>query len=386
LHSPVSFFKRRRAGGFLARLDAGRGQGDRAENHTTKPIFYEVWESRYSLPSIGQPFPVRHSVSALSQFIVKQRTRWHRRGIDPVHGLRRRLAYYVAAHGFEIGDYSIGEPTVRLYNRSKLKVGKYCSIAVGATFIMGGVHQTDAVSTSLFGLPGGLGPSVPDIVIGSDAWLAGNTVVLSGVTIGDGAVVGAGSVVINDVPPYGVVFGNPARLMRKRFSDEIVAELMNLRWWDFPAEQVHARRSLLQDTDVRLAINEFRSLKGLPPWRPTLETPATVDPEGDRPKQPQRAEEICRWCIARLAQLLEIAPERIDPTTRIARLGIDSQQMLTFVFDIEEWLGLELAPTIVHERPTVQALAAYLADCAADKVGTWAASSAEFAYAGRGAV
>lgn len=281
-----------------------------------------------------------------------------------MHHLRRRLAYYVSEHGFEIGDYSMGDPEIRLYDRSKLKVGKYCSIALGATFLMGGVHPTDWVTTSHLRMPPpGLGPAVPDTVVGSDVWIAANTLILSGATIGDGAVIGAGSVVFGDVPPYGVMFGNPARLMRKRFSEEIIRALLDLRWWDFPDEQVLARRSLLRSKDVVGAINEFRGLKGLPPWKPGLEpsVAATVE-RASSPRRQKTEDEICRWCIARLVQLLEIAPDAIEQTTRIARLGIDSTQMLTFVFDLEEWTGLQLASTIVHEQPTIQALAAYVAD------------------------
>src|SRR5881398_1170700 len=81
------------------------------------------------------------AMSAVTAFLFKQRMRWYARGIDRAHDLRRRLAYYVARHGFEVGDYSLGNPTVRLYNESRLIVGKYSSIAAGATFILGGNHR-----------------------------------------------------------------------------------------------------------------------------------------------------------------------------------------------------------------------------------------------------
>jgi acetyltransferase-like isoleucine patch superfamily enzyme/acyl carrier protein len=323
-------------------------------------------------------------VSALSQFVFKQRTRWLQRRIDPAHHLRRRLAYYVAEHGFEIGDYSMGEPTIRFYDRCKLRVGKYSSIAVGSTFLMGGIHPTDAVTTSHLRVPPPwIGPVVADTVVGSDVWIATNTLILSGVTIGDGAVIGAGSIVIDDVPPYGVVFGNPARVMRKRFSEETIQALLALRWWDFPDAEVLARQFLLKGKDVVLAINAFRSLKGLPPWTPTAEAPPAAPADRDLSPQRSRTEdELCRWCIARLAGLLEIAPDKIDRTTRIARLGIDSTQMLTFVFDLEELSGLQLDPTILHEHPTIQALAAYLAD----QASTGAAPLTEMTHAVRNAV
>src|SRR5689334_4645479 len=164
-------------------------------------------------------------------------------GIDRRHGLRRRLIRYVRDHGFEIGDYSIGVPEIRFFDgSSRLIVGKFCSIAAGATFVLGGGHRTDFVSTFPFGdMTGELGPSDQprsrgNIVVGSDVWVAANAVVLSGVTIGHGAVIGAGAVVIDDVPPYAVVFGNPARVVSKRFSEARIAQLLETRWWDLDDE------------------------------------------------------------------------------------------------------------------------------------------------------
>lgn len=209
-------------------------------------------------------------MSTLSAFVYKQRMRWYGRGIDRSHELRRRLASYVAKHGFEIGDYSVGLPNIRLYNASRLKIGKYCSVSAGATFIIGGNHATETVTTSFIDRTHGIGPAEypytrGDIVVGSDVWIAGNAIILSGVTIGDGAVVGAGSVVIEDVPPYTIVFGNPARIVRKRFPDDVIAALLEVRWWDLNHAQVNALRPLLLGHDARALVEECRKLKGLPP-------------------------------------------------------------------------------------------------------------------------
>jgi acetyltransferase-like isoleucine patch superfamily enzyme len=171
-----------------------------------------------------------------------------------------------------VGDYSFGAPIIRFWDdESRLKIGKYCSIAAGATLILGGNHRTDTVTTFPLGRPVGLmGPgerpySRGDIVIGSDVWIAANAIVLSGVTIGDGAVVGAGAAVVGDVPPYAVVVGNPARVVRKRFSEPIIGELLALRWWDLGANDVMSLRPLLQSDDVERFVEECRRLKGLPP-------------------------------------------------------------------------------------------------------------------------
>lgn len=208
-------------------------------------------------------------MSTLSAFIYKQRMRWYGRRIDRRHELRRRLAFYVFKHGFEIGDFSMGQAEIRLYNPSRLIVGKYCSVAAGATFVLGGNHPTDTVTTSYLDRQGIGPPGYPysrgDIVVGSDVWIASNAMILSGVTIGDGAVVGAGAIVIKDVPAYAIVFGSPAKVVRKRFSDDIIAALSEVRWWDLPREQIDALRPLLLGRDVGKFIDEVRRIRGLPP-------------------------------------------------------------------------------------------------------------------------
>ncbi len=207
-------------------------------------------------------------MSTVSAFIYKQQMRWYGRRIDRCHELRRRLAFYVVKHGFEIGDFSMGQAEIRLYNPSRLIVGKYCSIAAGATFVLGGNHPTDTVTTSYLDRQGLGPPGYPytrgDIVVGSDVWIASNAMMLSGVTIGDGAVVGAGSVVVEDVAPYTIVFGNPAKVVRKRFSEDVIAALLELRWWDLSREQIDALRPLLLGREAGIFIDEVRSIRGLP--------------------------------------------------------------------------------------------------------------------------
>jgi carbonic anhydrase/acetyltransferase-like protein (isoleucine patch superfamily) len=96
-----------------------------------------------------------------------------------------------------------------------------------------------------------------DIVVGSDTWVTNGVTVMSGVTIGDGAVVGTKAVVAKDVRPYAVVVGNPAREIRRRFSDEQVDALLRIRWWDWPTEKVKEHVELLTSPDVDAFIARF---------------------------------------------------------------------------------------------------------------------------------
>lgn len=144
-----------------------------------------------------------------------------------------------------VGSYIRGTPTMEVWepvgsSRPHVIVGKYSSIAAGATFIVNGDHRLDWASTHPFrelrGLDGAGVDGHPKltgpVVIGHDVWIGHGAVLLGGVTVGDGAVVGAASVVSRDVPPYSIVAGNPARVRRLRFSEHDVERLVKLRWWD----------------------------------------------------------------------------------------------------------------------------------------------------------
>jgi virginiamycin A acetyltransferase len=141
------------------------------------------------------------------------------------------------------------------FGPERLVIGRYCAIAAGVRFLMPGANHADlGPSTFPFGIFGEpwaertmdlvLGaPSRGDTVVGHDVWLGYSALVLPGVTIGHGAVVAAGSVVARDVPPYAIVAGNPARVVRRRYDDEDVERLLRAAWWDWPVALVteHAR-------------------------------------------------------------------------------------------------------------------------------------------------
>lgn len=146
------------------------------------------------------------------------------------------------------------------FNGDELRIGKFCAIASGVEFIMnGGNHLIDAVSSfpfSIFGdgwehaMEGRGFPQRGDITVGNDVWLGYRSVIMPGVSIGDGAIVGAYSVVTKDVPPYSIVAGNPAKEIRKRFSEAEIARLLELKWWDWPIEKITANVHLLTGNDL----------------------------------------------------------------------------------------------------------------------------------------
>jgi virginiamycin A acetyltransferase len=130
----------------------------------------------------------------------------------------------------------------------KLIIGKFCMIASGATFIMnGGNHLTEATSAYPFAIFGGAwqdamkGKSYPtkgDTVIGNDVWIGHDATIMPGVQIGDGAIIATKSVVTKNVEPYTIVGGNPAKPIKKRFSEDIIARLLEMKWWDWDVEKI----------------------------------------------------------------------------------------------------------------------------------------------------
>lgn len=146
------------------------------------------------------------------------------------------------------------------FSGDKLMIGKFCMIASGVEFIMNGAnHLVDAVSSFPFAIFGGdwadamAGKTYPnrgDIIVGNDVWIGYNATILSGVKIGDGAIIGAKSVVTSDVPPYSIVAGNPARIIRKRHDDATIERLLTLAWWDWDLEKLTRNVHLLTGNDV----------------------------------------------------------------------------------------------------------------------------------------
>ena len=137
----------------------------------------------------------------------------------------------------------------------RLIIGKFCQIAAGVEFVMNGAnHMMNAVTTFPFNMLEGWDMEPPktsdlplkgDTVIGNDVWIGQNAVILPGVHIGDGAIIGANSVVGRDVNPYTIVVGNPAKILRKRFDDEMIELLLRFKWWDKSIDEINTLIPLL---------------------------------------------------------------------------------------------------------------------------------------------
>ena len=186
------------------------------------------------------------------------------------------LQNVITKPNIEVGDYTIYNDFVHdprdfersnvLYhypvNGDKLKIGKFCSIACGAKFLFtSGNHAMQSLSTYTFPIffeEWGLDPkdirsawdNKGDIVIGNDVWIGYEAVILSGVKIGDGAIIGARAVVTKDVEPYTIVGGVPAKPIRKRFDDETIKALEALRWWDWEFDEIQKKLPAIQSGDL----------------------------------------------------------------------------------------------------------------------------------------
>ena len=158
------------------------------------------------------------------------------------------------------GKYTYGTPTIFWKNDdSKLIVGNFCSIADGVKIYLGGNHRTDWVTTYPFGhtnqhifkFNGRGHPSTKgDVIIGNDVWIANNVTIMSGVTIGDGVVIANNSHVVKNVEPYSLVGGNPAKLIKYRFSQEQIEKLLQIKWWYWDDNKINKFTPLLCNNNI----------------------------------------------------------------------------------------------------------------------------------------
>ena len=192
------------------------------------------------------------------------------------------LKSVVKSPNIEVGEYTMYNDFVNdprdfeknnvLYhypvNGDRLKIGKFCSIACGARFLFNSAnHAMRSLSNYTFPIfyeEWGLDSkdirdawdNKGDIIVGSDVWIGYEAVILSGVTIGDGAIIGARAVVTHDIPPYTIVGGVPAKPIRRRFDDDTAERLLRLRWWDWESDKIARSIAAIKSGDIE-ALEQF---------------------------------------------------------------------------------------------------------------------------------
>lgn len=168
---------------------------------------------------------------------------------------------------YEIGRGTYGDPDICTWDEgATFKIGAFCSIAPGVKIFLGGEHRVDWVTTYPFNVLWESGRQIMghpktkgDVIIGNDVWIGTEAVIMSGVKIGDGAVVGARAVVTKDIEPYAIYAGNPARLVRKRFDEPtIIEQLLDLKWWNFKDKEIEQLLPLMLDKDILTFISRAR--------------------------------------------------------------------------------------------------------------------------------
>jgi acetyltransferase-like isoleucine patch superfamily enzyme len=164
---------------------------------------------------------------------------------------------------YSIGRYTYGAPAIRDWHQgSTLKIGSFCSIAENVTILLGGNHPTEWVSSFPFSVVFDKFNDITyshaskgDVIIGNDVWIGINVTILSGVTIGDGAIIAANANVTKNVEPYAIVGGNPAKTIKKRFSDEAIAKLLVMEWWNWEIDKIEQNLDLILSDRVESFID-----------------------------------------------------------------------------------------------------------------------------------
>ena len=172
---------------------------------------------------------------------------------------RLQFAWQIEEFGWEIGNHSYGRPIIVDPQYSKLRIGRFCSIGPDVTIVLGN-HRTDLVTTYPFKTLSHLWPEATageddhvakgDVTIHNDVWIGANSLIRSGTEIGSGAVIGGHAVVGGAVPPYAIMAGNPARVVRYRFDEATIARLLAVAWWNWDEARLRPLLPLLMSSDI----------------------------------------------------------------------------------------------------------------------------------------
>ena len=172
-----------------------------------------------------------------------------------------------------VGRYTYGHRGITVHHwgePAELIIGSFCSIASNVHVFLGGSHRTDRITTypfghihqDIFNTHDGSGHPVTNgnVIIGNDVWLGHGATIMSGIRVGDGAVVAAMAHVVKDVPPYAIVGGNPARVIRHRFPPETIQALLSLQWWNWSDERIRRAVPLLCSDDIQALVRFSQDL------------------------------------------------------------------------------------------------------------------------------
>jgi acetyltransferase-like isoleucine patch superfamily enzyme len=176
-----------------------------------------------------------------------------------LHHIKKKMKY---------GKYTYGTPNILWNNpNADIIIGKFCSIAKGVNIYLGGNHRTDRITTypfghihkNVFNLFDGEGhPSTKgNVTIGNDVWIGQNVTIMSGVTIGDGVVIANNSHVVKNIESYALVGGNPAKLIKYRFTEEQIIKLLQIKWWDWDDKKINNNTHLLCSDNIDDFINNY---------------------------------------------------------------------------------------------------------------------------------
>lgn len=165
----------------------------------------------------------------------------------PPRAYRSRAKFLKQYPNYKIGVGTYGLPIVLDWKEgTTLEIGSYCSISRNVQIFLGGNHRANWISTfpfpkfypELSSLIPSFGVTKGDVIIGSDVWLCRNCTIMSGIKIGHGAIVASGAIVTKDVPPYAIVAGNPAKIIKYRFDQETIDKLLKSEWWKWPEDEI----------------------------------------------------------------------------------------------------------------------------------------------------
>jgi virginiamycin A acetyltransferase len=167
----------------------------------------------------------------------------------------------------EFGEYTYGYQNIAVNDFQtghKLKIGKFCSISFGVMIFLGGDHPVNYVSTYPFSLYFDIDDDYEkwgkkgDVTVGNDVWIGYGATIMPGVNIGDGSVIAANSHVVKDVEPYCIYGGNPAKFIKKRFTDEQISKLLKIKWWDLEKNKIDEIKNLLHSENVEDLLSYFK--------------------------------------------------------------------------------------------------------------------------------